>query len=251
MAVDSGAAGGPVRLGCLYPGFAAEDDYPVLAARVRAQVDVRMEVVHTTVGEDAHRIDALLDLGSEARLLGGAEELARRGVDVVLWACTSGSFVFGLEGARRQVQPLADTLGVPASSTSLAYVSALQALSVRRVAVAATYPAEVTDRFVAFLSAAGFEVVAAGSNDIITAEEVGTFTHDRVIDIVTSGDHPAAEAVLVPDTALHTAAWLEEFEAAVGKPVLTANQVTVWEALRLAGARMSGDGLGALFRVSR
>jgi len=38
---------------------------------------------------------------------------------------------------------------------------------------------------------------------------------------------------LIRDTALHTPAVLPEFEASVGKTVLTAHQVTMWEALRL------------------
>ena len=52
----------------------------------------------------------------------------------------------------------------------------------------------------------------------------------------------------MPDTALHTVAFLDELEAAVGKTVLTANQVTVWEAMRLAGRVTPQQGLGRLFR---
>jgi maleate cis-trans isomerase len=53
----------------------------------------------------------------------------------------------------------------------------------------------------------------------------------------------------VPDTALHTVTVVDELEAALGKPVLTANVVTMWEALRLAGAldTSRADDLGRLF----
>ena len=53
--------------------------------------------------------------------------------------------------------------------------------------------------------------------------------------MVAAADHPDAEAVLVPDTAMHTLAIVDKLEAAVGKPVLTANQVTVWKGLDLLG----------------
>ena len=66
--------------------------------------------------------------------------------------------------------------------------------------------------------------------------------------MVEQNDNPDAEAILVPDTALHTVAWLEQLEAAVGKPVLTANQVTFWEALRLAGRLQPQAELGPLSR---
>jgi maleate cis-trans isomerase len=69
-----------------------------------------------------------------------------------------------------------------------------------------------------------------------------------VIDMVRAADLPEADAVLVPDTAMHTLGIVDDLEAAVGKPVLTANQVTVWEGLRLVDRQQRVDGLGRLFR---
>ena len=83
---------------------------------------------------------------------------------------------------------------------------------------------------------------------IITAAEVGTLGRDEVLAFAEANDDDRADALLMPDTALHTAAWLDELEDALGKPVLTANQVSAWEALRLAGARQARDGMGELFR---
>src|SRR4029078_9942694 len=80
----------PIRLGFLSPDHSAEDDYPRIAARIRPIVDAF--VVHTSIGEDAHREDALRDTGDTRRLLEGAEALDRIGVDAAMWACTSGSF---------------------------------------------------------------------------------------------------------------------------------------------------------------
>ena len=237
----------PTRLGMLYPGYAAEDDLPWLVSSLAPDGSAVAEVVHTSVGEDAHRPDALRDLGSSQRLREGAQALRERGAAVAIWACTSASFVFGLDGARRQAAEVEDFLGVPASSTSLAFVAAAQDLGLRRVAVAATYPQDVTDLFAGLLADAGLEPVGVGHHGIVTAAEVGTLERDAVLELVTEGDHPEAEAILVPDTALHTVRWLAEFEAAVGKPVLTANQVSVWEAFRLAGRAVSVRGLGALF----
>lgn len=233
------------RLGFLYPGFAAEDDYPAMAERLPSPPVV--ELVHTSVGVDAHRVDDLLDLGSEQRLREAAKELHDK-VDAAIWACTSGSFVFGWDGARAQADAVGEALGVPASSTSFAFVEAIRALDVTRVAIAATYPEDVAQAFADFLGHAGVTVASVGAQDILTATEVGTFGRERVLDFVTAGDHADAEAVLVPDTALHTVAWLEELEEVLAKPVLTANQVTMWEALRLAGAPRRSESLGTLFR---
>ncbi|MGW1834986.1 maleate cis-trans isomerase family protein [Streptomyces sp. BBFR2] len=232
-------------VGFLYPGHSAEDDYPRLARLLGD--GIALPLVHTDIGEDAHRVDALLEMGSAARLAAGAGELRALGAEAVVWACTSASFVFGREGAQEQVRELSAAARLPASSTSFAFTGAVRALGVHRVAVAATYPEDVAELFRSFLKESGTEVVATRGSGIITAAEVGTWGRDEVLAMARAGDHPDAEAVLLPDTALHTAAYLAELETALGKPVLTANQVTVWEGLRLVGRTVERPALGTLF----
>ncbi|MFD9329173.1 decarboxylase [Streptomyces sp. NPDC060065] len=232
-------------LGFLYPGHSAEDDYPRMEQLLGS--DIRLPVVHTDIGEDAHRVDALLEMGSAARLAAGVEELRLSGAEAVVWACTSGSFVYGWEGAHEQVRSLARAAGLPASSTSFAFAYAVRELGVRRVAIAATYPDDVTALFAAFLADAGVEVVSVRASGIVTAAEVGTWGEAEVLALAREADHPDADAVLLPDTALHTASHIPALETALAKPVLTANQVTVWEALRLATRRVNAPKLGALF----
>lgn len=235
-----------VTIGILYPGSAAEDDYPLLE-RLLGQ-EVSLPVVITTVGVDAHEVSALLDLGSSDRLIEGARVIADFSPDVVMWACTSGSFVFGWDGAHQQVAEIGDEVGSPAGSTSIAFAEACRALGLERVAVAATYPDDVSSHFSAFLAHAGVTVTELVSHDIPTAAMAGRLDHDAVLALAKSNDSPDAQAVLIPDTALHTIAWIPELEAALGKPVLTANQVTAWYGLKLAGATIHSDLLGALFR---
>ncbi|WP_369169609.1 decarboxylase [Streptomyces sp. R28] len=232
-------------LGFLYPGHSAEDDYPRIEQLLAS--DIRLDLVHTDIGEDAHRVDALLRMGAAERLAEGVEALRLTGAEAVVWACTSGSFVYGWEGAHEQVRALARTAGMPASSTSFAFVHAVRELGVRRVAVGATYPDDVAGLFAQFLTAGGAEVAAVSDSGIITAAEVGTWGEAEVFALAKEADTADAEAVLLPDTALHTAAHIPALEAELGKPVLTANQVTVWEALRLADRRVNAPAMGALF----
>ncbi|AXE86152.1 aspartate/glutamate racemase family protein [Streptomyces sp. Go-475] len=232
-------------LGFLYPGHSAEDDYPRIEQLLGS--DIRVDLVHTDIGEDAHRVDALLEMGAAGRLAAGVQELRHAGADAVVWACTSGSFVYGWDGAQEQVRALAQTAGMPASSTSFAFVHAVRELGVRRVAIGATYPEDVAQLFAQFLRADGVDVVSVSSSGIITAAEVGTWGEAELLELARNSDHPDAEALLLPDTALHTAAHIPALEKELGKPVLTANQVTVWEALRLADRRVNAPELGALF----
>ncbi|MDN5750667.1 MAG: maleate cis-trans isomerase, partial [Pseudonocardia sp.] len=173
--------------------------------------------------------------------------------DSIVWACTSGSFVFGWDGATAQVEALGKAAGVPASSTSFAFADACAHLGVTRVAVGATYPDDVAERFVAFLARAGVTVVWLSARGIITAAEVGTLPAADVLEFAAAvmdeaqADHADAQALLLPDTALHTVDLLDALDARVGKPVLTANQVSIWQGLRLAGVHEPRSGLGTLF----
>jgi maleate cis-trans isomerase len=205
--------------------------------------------VHTGLGEegDAHTVSALRDMGAAELLEPGADELRTRQVAAVVWACTSGSFVYGWDGARAQARKLAERAGVPASSTSLGFVHAVREVGVQRVCIAATYPDDVAARFVDFLADAGVAVSDLSTSGIMTATEAGDMTVDDVLRMVSAADGRDAEAVLVPDTALHTVELLPHLEQACGKPVLTANQVSMWEALRLAGRNDVEAPVGRLF----
>ncbi|MEU8587975.1 decarboxylase [Streptomyces sp. NPDC048664] len=243
-------------LGFLYPGHHAEDDYPRIEQLLAS--DIRVDLVHIATGEGAHPADALrAGMAPDAagapgpdaarQLAAGVEELRLAGAEAVVWASTSGSFTPGWEGAHEQVRGLAHAAGTPASSTSFGFAHAVREIGARRVAVAATYPDGAAELFARFLGAAGVEVVSVHSAGIASAREVAAWDAKEVLALAQAGDHPDAEAVLLPDTALHTAAHLTLLEKELAKPVLTANQVTVWEALRLVDRRVNAPALGALF----
>ncbi|MFC4334471.1 maleate cis-trans isomerase family protein [Salininema proteolyticum] len=234
-------------IGMVYPDHAAEDDYP-LAEKLLGP-DLRLPVAHI-YGTDLHAVPELLDLGAPHRLAEGARLLAGHDPEAVMWACTSGSFVYGWQGAAEQVAGLSEAAGgLPASSTSFAFVHAARALRARRVAVVASYPGDVAALFAGFLAAGGIEVAAMSSHDIDTAAAVGNMTPEAVTALAIEYDRPGTDALLVPDTAMRTLALVNTLEERIGKPVLTANQVTIWEGLRLAGSSATSDSLGSLFRV--
>lgn len=119
------------------------------------------------------------------------------------------------------------------------------------MAVAASYPHDIAELFVNFIAAHGVTVEAMGDAGIPTAAEVGRLTRGQVRELALNNDSPRAEALLIPDTAMHTVAQVEELERLLGKPVLTANAVTVWEGLRIAGIARRTTGLGTLFEDGR
>ncbi|MFF2325537.1 MULTISPECIES: decarboxylase [unclassified Streptomyces] len=232
-------------LGFLYPGHHfAEDDFPRMEILLDA---VRLVVNHTEVDEDVYEADALVRAGASERLAAGVAELQRAGVESVVWASSGGSFLYGWEGAQEQIAALARAAGVPASSTSFGFVHAVQELGAVRAAVATTYPERIATAFTAFLRSAGIEVAATRAAGLASAAEAAAWGPDEVKELVTAADRPEADVMLLPDTALHTVSLVTELERLLGKPVLTGNQVTVREGLRLADRRAWSPRLGRIF----
>lgn len=249
----------PIRLGLLYPDTrgSGEDDYYALARHIDPAIRIGLGYVPWPEGrETAHLLDArgkrdmLRGLGDDTGLRAAARSIRPMAPGAVTWACSSGSFLHGLEGARRQTRLIEAETGVPASSTSMAYVAALAAMGITRVSLGSVYHPLVTDVLIEFLADAGVETVHRVDLDARSDRELAAWDGARLLEIVDRSNTPDADAVLIPETALHTAAHLPDLELRAGKPVLTATHVTLWHALRLMGIQRPRTGLGALFHVA-
>jgi maleate isomerase len=160
--------------------------------------------------------------------------------DVVAYVCASGSFVHGVLGERLLVRTMLD-MGAPAAcTTSGALVEALGLLGVRNLAIATPYVDDVTSLLVDYLAENGVRTVA--SNGLGLLGHIWRVPYATVVDIVRSVDVPDAEAMFISCTNLPTYDIIEPLERALGKPVLTANQVTMWSALRAMGLTAVGGG---------
>src|SRR5262249_58628852 len=71
---------------------------------------------------------------------------------------------------------------------------------------------------------------------------------ERAYQLARQADAPEADAVLLSGTGLPTVAVLETLERDLGKPVVSSNQASLWQALRIAGVRESIAGYGRLLR---
>ena len=157
--------------------------------------------------------------------------------DTVFYACTSGSFLGGNAGERALVDVMLGAGAARAGTTSGGVRDALAELEVSRVAVVTPYASDLTDRLVAFLAENGHTVIRAVGMGL--PGDINAVSGDRLGRLVTEVDSAEAEAVFVSCTGLETFELVAPLEAALGKPVLTANQVTMWAALRLVGGTVS------------
>ncbi|MGH3797000.1 MAG: maleate cis-trans isomerase family protein [Pseudonocardiaceae bacterium] len=167
---------------------------------------------------------------------------------VVAYSCSSGSFVDGVAGERGLVQTMR-AAGAPAAvTTSGALTDALHLLGIKRLAIATPYIDSVTDRLISYLAECGVETTSSIGLGMIS--HIWRVSYAQVVEIVRTVDRKDADAMFISCTNLPTYDIIESLEQALGKPVLTANQVTMWGALRAMGVQ-SGAGEQWLVQASR
>lgn len=159
---------------------------------------------------------------------------------VVAYACTSGSFVDGRLGEQVLRRTMLDAGAPAACTTSGALVDALAVLGVGRIAIATPYVEPVTRRLVEFLAESGVRTVSCEGLGLLG--NIWRVTYAQVVEIVQAADTDDAEALFISCTNVPTYDLIEPLEQALGKPVLTANQVTMWAALRAMGRTAVGGG---------
>lgn len=185
-------------------------------------------------------VEMVTMLGDPDEIIAATRQVLTVEPTVVVYACTSGSFIGGRDG-ENTIRQAVRSAGAPAAiTTSGALVEALDHLGVQRVAIATPYTHDITEALRAFLSAAGRSVV--GVSDLDMEAAIWTLQYDAVADLVRAADHPDAEAIVISCTNVPTYDLITPLETELGKPIVSANQVTMWAALRLAGHRAVGPG---------
>jgi maleate cis-trans isomerase len=240
-------AGSMIRLGFLYPPCGAEDE--LYRHGEAAAENIRVTLIGTRIfgDEEEHAVHHLRRTGQLDNLRRHAAVLGRLRPAVVIWACTSGSFVDGAEHARAQAEAIGEAAGCAGSSTSLAFARACQHLGVTKVAVLASYPQPAAQAFSRFLAQSGQTVTAMRWLSIASGPAAAEFGSENLIAQAAEIRLDGAEALLVPDTAIPAWETIAPLEERLQIPVLTANQVTLWEALRLTGTLRPRRDWGRLF----
>jgi maleate isomerase len=240
-----------IRIGLLTPHAAVgpEAELPAMApGRVATEV-VRIPATAELAGPriSPPATPAGLRALTEPPVIDDAARTLADLVDAVGYASTTSAYAVGSEREAELVSRLSSLLGVPVASTCASAVLGLRALAVRRIALigAPWFDGELNDLGAAYFRSQGFDVVSSASArlskepDRIASADVVAWTSRHVRD--------DAEGVFVGGNGFRAVAAVEPLEAALGRPVLTSNQVLLWNLLAQAGARFIVNGFGRLF----
>ncbi|MGJ9407170.1 Asp/Glu/hydantoin racemase [Nesterenkonia aurantiaca] len=209
--------------------------------------DVDLLLTRTPFLDDVVTVEFAREVAQAGIVTDGVRSVTAGRADVVLYACSSGSFVRGRAGQEELVRAMNDAGSREAVTASGAVVEALSALGIRRVATATPYLPSLSLLMESFLNEYGVGVT--GSAELGLDRRIWEVPYAQTAELIRQADTPDAEAIVVSCTNLPTYDLIAPLEAELGKPIITANQATMWSGLRRLGRLANGEGQSLLHRT--
>jgi len=216
------------------------------------------DMLPTDIGAVCSRIElpgGVVTPGALAAMVDGdALETSVRGLvaagpSVISFACTSGSLIKGVGYDSVLSKRIAEASGAIGTTTTTAVMDAFAALGAASVAVGTPYIDSVNDAERQFLEDSGISVPRIVGLDLEDDTAIGRVHRDAIVALADRLADADTDVIFLSCTNLDAAGVVQALEERCGKPVVTSNQATIWQALRLAGVDDILPGFGQLCRL--
>lgn len=170
-------------------------------------------------------------------------------VNVFIYACTSGAATISqdrLEEELRRSRPRGCI-----TSPMTGALRAFHQFRANRIAMLTPYMDEVGAVVTECVEESGFTVCSSASFNLRTDSAIAAVSPESIFEAACSIDTRNCDALFIPCTLLRTSSVIERLEARIGKPVITAHQAMLWDALRLASYVKPIAGHGRLLMLAR
>jgi len=178
-----------------------------------------------------------------------AELLAAAPLDAIVYGFTSSAYVIGVEGESEMIARLERrTRGIPVVAACGAAVEGLRVFGARRIALVDPpwFDTEFNWLGRRYYESAGFEVVYSAPCGLPSGQ--AKITPSDLHAWVREHAPTDADAIVIGGNGFRAVGAITALEEDLGRPVVTANQVLLWAALRAADANPSSvSGYGSLF----
>jgi maleate isomerase len=182
------------------------------------------------------------------RIHDAAATLIDAGCELVIFHCTANSTENGAAGEKAILSAITDAGAPKASSTATSLRRALEALGSRTLALVTPYTQAATDHETHYLQEIGQTVVYARGCDVGRTQysQMTPYFWNEKLREVTG---PKPDVYFLSCANISAMSAIERSEQELDRPVITSNQVVVWDAIRELLGDTAGRGPGALFAV--
>jgi maleate isomerase len=185
-----------------------------------------------------------------ARVEECAIELGRRKCDFIIHSGVPLVVSQGKDYEREVVKKIEALTNVPATTSIVAAMEALRALSVRRVGLVNPYPSELNDAVVAFMNDHGFEVeavISLGSDFTRIGNVSQADVYAAAKQVVKRS--PKLEARYLPCPQFPALDVLDNLESDLGIPAVGHLSSEIWMAFKTLNIRTPIRGFGKLLTI--
>lgn len=231
------------KIGVISPatGFTVDEEFHIMAPEGVAIGVTRIPLENATP-ESLARLNDYIE--EAAKLIATAEP------DIIVLTCTSGSFIKGLGYDKAIIKKIEKTTNIAGLTTSTAVLDALTKMKVKKVAVATPYIDEVNELEKLFLEDNGFDVVSIEGLQLgrTNPRDMPNVEPETMYQLAKKVYRPGCDGVFISCAGLGIISIIESLEKDLGKPVITSNQATFWDALRMTKVQDPIPGYGQLMR---
>lgn len=189
--------------------------------------------------------ECLAEMASHAER--AAEELKTCLSDVMIYGCTSGSFLKGRAWEKQFCERLQQLAERPVLTTADNCVQALRAIGKRKIAIGTPYIESLNRSAYQYFTEAGFEIVHMKGLGIEVSTNIGKTAPHAIYRLGREAMAPDAEALFLSCTGIRSIEIVQQPQDDLGIPVISSNLCNLWAALRMHGLHDRLEGLGDLF----
>ncbi len=180
-----------------------------------------------------------------------AKQLAETGADIIFSAGIPLVLQGGIEADRDLQARIESVSGLPSMTDLCAAIDAIAAVNASRIVLITPFDQVTTDRIAEVLSDTGIKVLASRGAGMMRQREYAMLKNGAFAmmakDLVASST--GVEAVYIPCGRIGDIRLTEQIEEDCGCPVITANGLFIWWALKALAADCSIDDYGQLLKL--
>lgn len=231
------------RIGLLTPDFdpVPESELQAMAPRGVSIHSSRVKYIHEKPGS----------FSEPPNIDNATELLIGLNPSVIVSAFTSSSYEHGVEGDELlRVRLEKQTNGIPFITTSKAALKAFRFFNASKIAL--IHPPWFSDKVnlmgKTYFESQGFNIVSC--NQITPSRKFSEVAPEELYQWVKKNTSRQADIIFIGGNGMRTAGAISRLELTLDKPILTANQVLLWAALRLIGINSKVNNYGKIFKKS-
>lgn len=190
--------------------------------------------------------EALIKMEEESDL--AARALATCQPGVLVYGCTSGTFIKGPSWNKEIIGKLTKLTGIPTVTTAGSMIIALKAAKLTRISVVTPYVRRTNEQLVKFLEVQGVRVLTLEAFDMLDMFDHAKIEPWQIYELARKAHRKGAQGLFIACTQMRALDVLDPLEQDLGMPVISATQATMWNALKTLDVPARVPGFGRLMR---